>query len=83
MATEFFNDTHWRTSKQWFSLMRSHADLIVKDTRILGSFDVFCDPHEHHCDPTEHYIPSVLAVHGLDNEVKPYVMPTTREVLNA
>ena len=49
--------------------MRSHAELIVRDTRLFGGFDLYCNPHERLCDPTVHYIPSVLATHGQDDEV--------------
>ena len=65
----------WRKSWQWVALNRSHASLVIRDTEVDGIFRTLCRPRWDHdwcdfrvCYSDEHYIPTLLAVHGLDNE---------------
>lgn len=52
---------HWRKSATWFALNRKHAYVFVNETAFEPGWEsVPC------CD--EHYLPSILAYHGLDNE---------------
>lgn len=51
----------WRKSATWFALNRKHATVFVNETATeVGWESVPC------CD--EHYLPTILAYHGLDNE---------------
>jgi hypothetical protein len=59
-ATQFRRE-HWRKSSQWVALTRKHARLVVYDTDLAPFF--------HEVSPAdEHYVPSLLAMHGLSNE---------------
>lgn len=52
---------HWRKSATWFALTRKHAEVFVLETESEKAWEsVPC------CD--EHYLPTILAWHGLDNE---------------
>jgi Core-2/I-Branching enzyme len=55
------NKSHWRKSATWFALNRKHAEVFVNETVTEAAWDpVPC------CD--EHYLPTILAFNGLDNE---------------
>ena len=55
------NKSHWRKSATWFALNRKHAQVYVDEIALeVGWERVPC------CD--EHYLPSILAFNGLDNE---------------
>ena len=55
------NKTSWRKSATWFALNRKHALVFVNETALEPGWEsVPC------CD--EHYLPSILAYNGLDNE---------------
>lgn len=55
------NKSHWRKSANWFALTRRHAYTFVNETKLEPGWEgVTC------CD--EHYLPSILAYYGLDNE---------------
>jgi hypothetical protein len=65
----------WRKSWQWIALKRSHASLVLRDTEIDAIFRSLCRARWDHdwcdfrvCYSDEHYIPTLLAMHGLDNE---------------
>jgi hypothetical protein len=65
----------WRKSWQWIALVRDHADLVLKDTKVDKIFRSLCRPRWDHgwcdfrvCYSDEHYVPTLLAIHGLDNE---------------
>lgn len=67
--------TAWRKGAQWTSLTRDHAQLIVEDTAIASAFARHCTYGEdadtggwRACVPDESYVPTLLAVHGRDNE---------------
>jgi len=56
-----FKRDHWRKSSSWSALTRKHAELVTKP------YD-FTEAFKHARISDEHYIPSVIAYHGLDNE---------------
>jgi len=56
-----FKHEHWRKSSSWSALTRKHAELVVKPY-------AFTDAFKHARISDEHYIPSVIAYHGLDKE---------------
>lgn len=65
----------WRKSWQWVALTRSHASLVMRDTEVDSIFRMLCRARWDHdwcdfrvCYSDEHYIPTLLAIHGLDNE---------------
>jgi hypothetical protein len=79
MATYFsaplLRKHHWRKSWQWWELTRAHAELVLQDTAIDDVFRQYC--HEtwepelkrrRVCFSDEHYVATLLAVHGRDNE---------------
>ncbi|PRW58041.1 Transcription initiation factor TFIID subunit 13 [Chlorella sorokiniana] len=76
MATDRFNpDKHWRKSTQWFVLNRRHAEVVAHDTELMAVFGRHCSVGEdkelgrfRECISDQHYIPSLLAMYGLDNE---------------
>lgn len=66
---------NWRKSWQWIALIRDHADLVLKDIKVDKIFRSLCRPRWDHgwcdfrvCYSDEHYIPTLFAIHGLDNE---------------
>eukprot|EP00884_Botryococcus_braunii_P021938 jgi/Botrbrau1/8428/Bobra.0237s0047.1 len=68
-------DKAWRKSSQWIGLTRRHAEFVVKDTKIYPIFEEHCtsgfDEHldrQRDCVSDEHYIPTLLAYLGVDNE---------------
>lgn len=61
LAEVGMNKGHWRKSATWFALNRKHAQVFVDEKALEPGWEpVPC------CD--EHYLPSVLAFYGLDNE---------------
>jgi hypothetical protein len=77
MQTPHMNASHWRKSSQWFALQRKHAEIIVNDVEIEESFKNHCrlaaDPDLNgrirDCISDEHYIPTLMAVHELEDEM--------------
>ena len=56
-----FKKEWWRKSGTWFALKRSHAQIFADETDMDEGWEkVPC------CD--EHFLPSLLAKHGMDNE---------------
>ena len=52
---------HWRKSATWFALNRKHAEIFVNETETESAWNkVMC--------VDEHYLPTILANRGLDNE---------------
>lgn len=69
MQTEHFKEEHWRKSQQWFALSRAHAELVVADRHVSEVFKRYCWSFgKHICVSDEHYIPTLLASYGLDNQ---------------
>ena len=76
MKTEHMNSSHWRKSSQWFALQRKHAEIVVNDQEVEESFKKYCnlamDPdlgRVRDCISDEHYIPVLMAVHNVENEM--------------
>lgn len=74
-SDRFKPDLHWRKSSQWFALNRKHAELVAHDREVLSLFGKHCyvgwdDQEDRHrdCVSDQHYVPSLLAMYGLDNE---------------
>lgn len=69
MATPSFGKHHWRKSSQWFALSREHATLVMADQHVEELFHRFCYSNGSRvCVSDEHFVPSLLASYGLDNE---------------
>ncbi|KAL4433936.1 hypothetical protein ABPG75_000377 [Micractinium tetrahymenae] len=76
MRTDRFRpDRHWRRSSQWFALNRKHAELFAHDQEVAHIFSKHCyvgydeqEGRQRDCASAEHYLPSLLAMYGLDNE---------------
>ena len=75
MKTPRMNSSHWRKSSQWWSLRRKHAELVVRDVEVFDSFAKHCHydfdgkiGRVRDCISDEHYIPTLLAVEGIENE---------------
>ncbi|KAJ4703963.1 Core-2/I-branching beta-1,6-N-acetylglucosaminyltransferase family protein [Melia azedarach] len=76
----------WRKGSQWISLIRRHAEVIVDDEVIFPVFKKFCKRRppldarkgkmniklqkQHNCIPDEHYVPTLLAMSGLEGEIE-------------
>ncbi|KAK9822232.1 hypothetical protein WJX81_002852 [Elliptochloris bilobata] len=65
----------WRKSPQWVVLNRKHAELAAADTAINAVIRDHCTVgyddllgRERDCYSDEHFVPVLLAAHGLDNE---------------
>ncbi|KAK9864497.1 hypothetical protein WJX84_010563 [Apatococcus fuscideae] len=78
MVTGDLMADHWRKSSQWFALTREHVDWIVQDTQIRDIFAKECWVDKENlekgwsmwrfCVSDEHYVPTLLAVLGLDSQ---------------
>lgn len=75
MQTTFLKKPLWRKSSQWFVLNRKHVEVILQDRKVERVFQQHCHTMfeaemggERVCYGDEHYFPTLLAVHGLDNE---------------
>lgn len=69
------NKKYWRKSSQWFGLVRKHVQVILDDAKIFKAFENYCvydwdfDSMKHRkCFSDEHYIPTLLSIHGLEDE---------------
>ncbi len=68
--------SHWRKGSQWALLTRPHAELVVADVSVDALFRAHCvttsyDPdlgRAFGCISDEHYVPTLLAVMGRENE---------------
>lgn len=65
--------THWRKSSQWFELTRDHASVVLSDELVYRAFEAHCragwDAAQQRtldCYPDEHYVPTLLALRGLE-----------------
>jgi Core-2/I-Branching enzyme len=77
MKTDHMNATHWRKSSQWFALQRKHAEIVVNDKEVEEKFEKYCnmalDPdlgRIRDCVSDEHYIPVLMAVNELEDEME-------------
>lgn len=72
MHTDKLNVSVWRKSSQWIILNRKHAAIVAADNEVNPLFVRECwvdtqhHPPHRFCVSDEHYIPTLLAVHGLD-----------------
>lgn len=66
----------WRKSSQWVALKRSHVEVVIEDEELDRMFadecyvctdGVVCFP-QRFCVSDEHYIPSLFALKGLEEE---------------
>lgn len=73
----------WRKSSQWFTMIREHAELVLRDVSMYRAFERFC--HEFWddvaywwrvCYSDEHYIPTLLWVSGEGNRTYPVRGPS-------
>ncbi|KAL1289032.1 hypothetical protein AAHE18_20G026900 [Arachis hypogaea] len=76
----------WRKGSQWFTVVRSHAEVIVDDDVIFPVFNKHCKRRppvdnrkgklnlkiqkQHNCIPDEHYVQTLLAMHGLEGQLE-------------
>lgn len=65
----------WRKSSQWFALIRKHVKVVLDDKKIFRTFHEHCvyewdfDNMKHRkCFSDEHYVPTLLSLHGLEDE---------------
>jgi hypothetical protein len=61
----------WRKSSQWVGLIRAHAELVAGEEQLNAVFAAECwaaDDRERFCISDEHFIPSLLALKGLEGE---------------
>ncbi|CAL5228886.1 g12101 [Coccomyxa viridis] len=73
METDFLKQHHWRKSSQWVTLRRDHAQIIGEDKELADIFIKWCymewqDNNWRDCYSDEHYLSTLLASKGLDNE---------------
>jgi hypothetical protein len=67
---------HWRKSSQWFTLIREHVDLVLRDEFVYRKFERYCwsawDAVRRRwyrdCFSDEHYFATLLAVENRDKE---------------
>ena len=68
----------WRKSSQFIALKRSHASLAADDAELSARFQQYCfttwDPIRNLCVADEHYFPTLIAYHGLENQVRILMM---------
>jgi Core-2/I-Branching enzyme len=86
MIAEGLTLSTWRKSWQWIALTRRHAELAVDDVEVDATFRATCrrrwDPDwcDHRvCYSDEHYFPTLLSVHGVENETDCYGELTDRD----
>ncbi|XP_027087819.1 uncharacterized protein LOC113783286 [Coffea eugenioides] len=76
----------WRKGSQWITVIRKHAEVIVDDQVIFPIFQKFCKRRpmvdaskgkmnlklqkQHNCIPDEHYVPTLLAMNDLEDEIE-------------
>ena len=66
----FVPKEEWRYSSLWKSLNRKHAELVASDYSVHPFFEERCKNNgKIECIPDEHYIPTLLAHLGQEDEV--------------
>lgn len=68
METDQLKRHHWRKSSQWFVLNRLHAELANADRHVEEQFHRFCYTNRSVCVSDEHYLPTLLASYGLEQQ---------------
>lgn len=68
----------WRKSAQWFSMIRSHAEVALRDKVVFTAFEDYCRTafdgdvgKFRECYSDEHYLPTLLYMKGLQEETVP------------
>ncbi|KAK9681520.1 hypothetical protein RND81_10G007900 [Saponaria officinalis] len=77
---------NWRKGSQWFTLIRSHAEVVVDDDLVFPVFRKYCKRRppvnnrneklnlklqkQHNCIPDEHYLQTLLTMADLDKELE-------------
>ncbi|XP_062088297.1 glycosyltransferase BC10-like isoform X2 [Humulus lupulus] len=76
----------WRKGSQWITVIRRHAEVIIDDEVIFRVFQKYCKRRppldsrkgklnlklqkQHNCIPDEHYVPTLLAMSQLEDELE-------------
>lgn len=75
METNHLKPHHWRFSRQWVALSRSHVALALADQHVEEIFHRLCFSEPGHlgakhaeCGSDEHYFSTMLASYGLENQ---------------
>ncbi|CAD7696935.1 unnamed protein product [Ostreobium quekettii] len=77
METAHLNVSHWRKTQFWTVLNRGHAELVMADGHVKEIFRRYCyskrasAPRKgfvKFCVSDEHYIPTLLASYGLEDQ---------------
>ncbi|CAD7704087.1 unnamed protein product, partial [Ostreobium quekettii] len=80
MKTDYLNISHWRKSSFWNALRRDHAELALADRHVSEQFRRYCysmnrvlpgftnDLKSRTCIADEHFIPTLLASYGLEQQ---------------
>ena len=74
----------WRKSAQWFSMIRSHAEVALRDKVVFTAFEDHCRTafdgdlgKFRECYSDEHYLPTLLYMKGLQEETVPSALGIT------
>ena len=74
----------WRKSAQWFSLLRSHVEVTLRDEVVFAAFEDHCRSafdgdygKWRECYSDEHYLPTLLHMKGLQEETVPSSLGVT------
>ncbi|KAL8238157.1 hypothetical protein R6Q59_019238 [Mikania micrantha] len=75
----------WRKGSQWITLVKSHAEVVAYDHVVFPIFNKHCkrrplldlskgneslkEQQQHNCIPDEHYVPTLLAMRGFEDEL--------------
>ncbi|KAK1439813.1 hypothetical protein QVD17_05635 [Tagetes erecta] len=78
-------EDRWRKGSQWITLVRRHAEVVAYDHVIFPIFNKHCkrrplldlskgneslkEQQQHNCIPDEHYVPTLLAMRGFEDEL--------------
>ncbi|KAI3769653.1 hypothetical protein L6452_00762 [Arctium lappa] len=76
----------WRKGSQWITLVRRHAEMVAYDHVVFPIFEKHCkrrplldlskgneslkEQQQHNCIPDEHYVPTLLAMRGVEDELE-------------
>nr|XP_043621227.1 glycosyltransferase BC10-like [Erigeron canadensis] len=76
----------WRKGSQWITLVRKHAEEVAYDNVVFPIFNKHCkrrplldlsrgndslrEQQQHNCIPDEHYVPTLLAMRGFEDELE-------------
>lgn len=76
--------SNWRKSQQWWTLVRSHVELVLRDSEVFREFQAHCvtevdfDNFQHRkCFSDEHFFATLLSIKGVEDETVPFFATTT------